>query len=149
MKDKKIADVDQILDVIAIINKATNEEEIRKCIPDLLEYIGMYSQATHVYFFELLNGFKKTYEWSHEDTLKFDFNALEKLPVWYEQLSCGKTILIQDVEDIKECMSHEYQNMHSIVCAPLFANNRFSGFIGLQDPDLSNSLDRIRLLYII
>ena len=41
---------------------ATSEEEIRKCIPDLLEYLGMCSLASHVCLFELSNGFKKTYE---------------------------------------------------------------------------------------
>ena len=144
MKDNKIEDINHILDVITIINQATNEEEIRKCIPELLEYIGMYSLASHVCFFELVNGFKKTYEWSYEDALEFDFIAFEKLPVWYEQFSCGKTILIQDIEDIKENMPLEYralknQGVHSVICAPLFANKRLSGFIGLQDPDLSDS----------
>lgn len=51
MKDNKIEDINHILDVITIINQATNEEEIRKCIPELLEYIGMYSLASHVCFF--------------------------------------------------------------------------------------------------
>lgn len=62
-----VADINHILDVIAIINQATSEEEIRKCIPDLLEYLGMYSLASHVCLFELSNGFTKTYEWSQED----------------------------------------------------------------------------------
>ena len=144
MKDNKIADIVQILDVIAIINKATNEEEIRKCIPDLLKYIGVYSLASRVCLFEFLDGLKKTYEWNHEGKLEFDCIPLENVPVWYERFSCGKTIVIENIEDVKISMPHEYEllkryNVHSIVCAPLFANNRFSGFIGLQDPDLSNS----------
>lgn len=44
------------------MNQATSEEKIRKCIPDLLEYLGMYSLASHFCLFELSNGFKKTYE---------------------------------------------------------------------------------------
>lgn len=62
-----VADINHILDVIAIINQATSEEKIRKCIPDLLEYLGMCSLASHVCLFELSNGFTKTYEWSQED----------------------------------------------------------------------------------
>lgn len=43
MTNNIVADINHILDVIAIINQATSEEEIRKCIPDLLEYLGMCS----------------------------------------------------------------------------------------------------------
>lgn len=67
MTNNIVADINHILDVIAIINQATSEEKIRKCIPDLLEYLGMCSLASHVCLFELSNGFTKTYEWSQED----------------------------------------------------------------------------------
>lgn len=151
MKDNKIADMNHILDVIAIINQATNEEEIRKCIPELLEYIGLYFLASRVCFFEFLDGFKKTYEWSKEDKLEFDFIPLEQVCVWYEQFSCGKTIVIENKEDVKVSMPQEYEllkryNVHSIVCVPLFANNRLNGFIGLQDFDLSNSQNLMMIL---
>lgn len=62
MTNNIVADINHILDVIAIINQATSEEEIRKCIPDLLEYLGMCSLASHVCLFELSNDFKKIYE---------------------------------------------------------------------------------------
>lgn len=144
MKDNKIVDVNHILDVIASINQATNEEEIHKCIPELLKYIGVYSLASRVCLFEFLDGFKKTYEWNHEGKLELDCIPLENVPVWYERFSCGKTIVIENIEDVKISMPQEYEllkryNVHSIVCAPLFANNRLSGFIALQDFDLSNS----------
>ena len=67
MTNNIVADINHFLDVIAIINQATSEEKIRKCIPDLLEYLGMCSLASHVCLFELSNGFTKTYEWSQED----------------------------------------------------------------------------------
>ena len=67
MTNNIVADINHILDVIAIINQVTSEEKIRKCIPDLLEYLGMCSLASHVCLFELSNGFTKTYEWSQED----------------------------------------------------------------------------------
>lgn len=63
MTNNIVADINHILDVVAIINQATGEEEIRKCIPDLLEYLGMCSLASHVCLLELSNDFKKTYEW--------------------------------------------------------------------------------------
>ena len=59
MTNNIVADINHILDVIAIINQATSEEKIRKCIPDLLEYLGMYSLASHFCLFELSNGFKR------------------------------------------------------------------------------------------
>ena len=64
MTNNIVADINHILDVVAIINQATGEEEIRKCIPDLLEYLGMCSLAGHVCLLELSNDFKKTYEWT-------------------------------------------------------------------------------------
>ena len=60
MTNNIVEDINHILDVIAIINQATSEEKIRKCIPDLLEYLGMCSLASHVCLFELSNGFKRT-----------------------------------------------------------------------------------------
>lgn len=64
MTNNIVADINHILDVIAIINQATSDEEIRKCIPDLLEYLGTCSLASHVCLLELSNDFKKTYEWA-------------------------------------------------------------------------------------
>ena len=64
MTNNIVADINHILDVITIINQATSEEEIRKCIPDLLEYLGTCSLASHVCLLELSNDFKKTYEWT-------------------------------------------------------------------------------------
>ena len=43
MTNNIVADINHILDVITIINQATSEEEIRKCIPDLLEYCNDYN----------------------------------------------------------------------------------------------------------
>ena len=57
MTNNIVEDINHILDVIAIINQATSEEKIRKCIPDLLEYLGMCSLASHVCLFELSNAF--------------------------------------------------------------------------------------------
>ena len=62
MTNNIVADINHNIEVIASINHVTSEEEIRKCIPDLFEYLGMCSLASHVCLFELSNGFKKTYE---------------------------------------------------------------------------------------
>lgn len=144
-RQDKIKIVNFIFKLIAKINKASSEEEIRKFIPDLLKYTGIYSDAERVYIFELnhdLNCYTTTYEWCDvpfaDNIVHID---VKDMPVWHNTFLCGDSIVIERLEEVKDTMPLEYnflkpKNINTLIIVPLFANNQLSGFIGLDDPKL-------------
>ena len=47
--NKKLELLNQILSLISDINQASNEKEVKDCIPALLQYTGEYTDADRVY----------------------------------------------------------------------------------------------------
>ena len=52
---KKLELLNQILSLISDINQASDEKEVKDCIPALLQYTGEYTDADRVYIFELMS----------------------------------------------------------------------------------------------
>ena len=157
--NKKLELLNQILSLISDINQASDEKEVKDCIPALLQYIGEYTDADRVYIFELISEkqdyYSNTFEWCREGIIPQIDNLIHipiaSVPVWHEKFFCGETIMIHDLEKIRETMPLEYdilkvQDIHSLLALPLFANMQLSGFIGLDNPDLVNPGVSISLL---
>ena len=157
--NKKLELLNQILSLISDINQASDEKEVKDCIPALLQYIGEYTDADRVYIFELISEkqdyYSNTFEWCREGIIPQIDNLIHipiaSVPVWHEKFFCGETIIIHDLEKIHETMPSEYdilkvQDIHSLLALPLFANTQLSGFIGLDNPDLVNPGVSISLL---
>ena len=53
--NKKLELLNQILSLISDINQASDEKEVKDCIPALLQYTGEYTDADRVYIFELMS----------------------------------------------------------------------------------------------
>ena len=149
--NKKLELLNQILSLISDINQASDEKEVKDCIPALLQYTGEYTDADRVYIFELLSEkqdyYSNTFEWCREGIIPQIDNLIrisaDSMPVWHEKFLCGETIIIHDLEKIRETMPSEYdilkvQDIHSLLVLPLFANTQLSGFIGLDNPELVN-----------
>ena len=66
--NKKLELLNQILSLISDINQASDEIEVKDCIPALLQYTGEYTDADRVYIFELMSEkqdyYSNTFEWS-------------------------------------------------------------------------------------
>ena len=157
--NKKLELLNQILSLISDINQASDEKEVKDCIPALLQYTGEYTDADRVYIFELLSEkqdyYSNTFEWCREGIVPQIDNLIrisaDSMPVWHEKFLRGETIIIHDLEKICETMPSEYdilkvQDIHSLLVLPLFANTQLSGFIGLDNPDLVNPGVSISLL---
>ena len=157
--NKKLELLNQILSLISDINQASNEKEVKDCIPALLQYTGEYTDADRVYIFELMSEkqdyYSNTFEWCREGIVPQIDNLIrisaDSMPVWHEKFLRGETIIIHDLEKICETMPSEYdilkvQDIHSLLVLPLFANTQLSGFIGLDNPDLVNPGVSISLL---
>ena len=149
--NKKLELLNQILSLISDINQASDEKEVKDCIPALLQYTGEYTDADRVYIFELMSEkqdyYSNTFEWCREGIVPQIDNLIrisaDSMPVWHEKFLRGETIIIHDLEKICETMPSEYdilkvQDIHSLLVLPLFANTQLSGFIGLDNPELVN-----------
>lgn len=73
------------------------------------------------------------------------------MPYWIPKLSSGESIFIEDLENVKETMPVEYeilkpQNIHTLIVFPIILSNTLKGFIGVDNPNIKDAKDVIRLL---
>lgn len=127
-----------ILTQMAELGKVRNVRECQVAINNLLD--GCYYN---------------TYEWCNEG-IEPQINQLQNLraedmPYWIPKLSSGESIFIEDLENVKETMPVEYeilkpQNIHTLIVFPIILSNTLKGFIGVDNPNIKDAKDVIRLL---
>lgn len=158
----KLAATERILEQLALIDKAKDNEELQTAIQDMLQIIGTYTKADRVFLFEKKDDegqfFDNTFEWCAGGVIpqKENLQQIEVtvMPNWMRIFSKGETILIEDVETIKESMAEEYemlkmQDIHTEIAAPIFYKEAFYGFIGLDNPNLELTTLFMQLLRLV
>lgn len=125
---------------IAELNFAS---DLKKTINKVLACVGQYLGAERVYIFEEDNNYySNTFEWCADgitaeiDTLQ-DISA-DSIFYWIEALEKGKSVVVEDIEDIKYSSPFVYetlarQNIKSAVEAPIAIGNKLVGFIGVDN----------------
>lgn len=136
-----------ILKKLPMIDRVNDEEEMHRVIMEMLELLGKCTGADRVYIFDKCDDsveyYTNTYEWcesgvqSEQDNLQT--LAVDDMPCWDELFRQGETIVIRDLEDIRETMPLEYailkpQDIQSEIAAPIYRRNSLCGFIGLDNP---------------
>ena len=145
-----------ILTQMAELGKVRNVRECQVAINNLLEKIGHFSKADRAYIVDEKDGcYYNTYEWCNEG-IEPQINQLQNLraedmPYWIPKLSSGESIFIEDLENVKETMPVEYeilkpQNIHTLIVFPIILSNTLKGFIGVDNPNIKDAKDVIRLL---
>lgn len=145
-----------ILTQMAELGKVRNVRECQVAINNLLEKIGHFTKADRAYIVDEKNGcYYNTYEWCNEG-IEPQINQLQNLraedmPYWIPKLSSGESIFIEDLENVKETMPVEYeilkpQNIHTLIVFPIILSNTLKGFIGVDNPNIKDAKDVIRLL---
>lgn len=145
-----------ILTQMAELGKVRNVRECQVAINNLLEKIGHFTKADRAYIVDEKDGcYYNTYEWSNEG-IEPQINQLQNLraedmPYWIPKLSSGESIFIEDLENVKETMPVEYeilkpQNIHTLIVFPIILSNTLKGFIGVDNPNIKDAKDVIRLL---
>ena len=145
-----------ILTQMAELGKVRNERECQLAINNLLEKIGHFTKADRAYIVDEKDGcYYNTYEWCNEG-IEPQINQLQNLraedmPYWIPKLSSGESIFIEDLENVKETMPVEYeilkpQNIHTLIVFPIILSNTLKGFIGVDNPNIKDAKDVIRLL---
>ena len=145
-----------ILIQMAELGKVRNVRECQVAINNLLEKIGHFTKADRAYIVDEKDGcYYNTYEWCNEG-IEPQINQLQNLraedmPYWIPKLSSGESIFIEDLENVKETMPVEYeilkpQNIHTLIVFPIILSNTLKGFIGVDNPNIKDAKDVIRLL---
>lgn len=145
-----------ILTQMAELGKVRNVRECQVAINNLLEKIGHFTKADRAYIVDEKDGcYYNTYEWCNEG-IEPQINQLQNLraedmPYWIPKLSSGESIFIEDLENVKETMPVEYeilkpQNIHTLIVFPIILSNTLKGFIGVDNPNIRDAKDVIRLL---
>ena len=145
-----------ILTQMAELGKVRNVQECQVAINNLLEKIGHFTKADRAYIVDEKDGcYYNTYEWCNEG-IEPQINQLQNLraedmPYWIPKLSSGESIFIEDLENVKETMPVEYeilkpQNIHTLIVFPIILSNTLKGFIGVDNPNIRDAKDVIRLL---
>lgn len=145
-----------ILTQMAELGKVRNVRECQVAINNLLEKIGHFTKADRAYIVDEKDGcYYNTYEWCNEG-IEPQINQLQNLraedmPYWIPKLSSGESIFIEDLENVKKTMPVEYeilkpQNIHTLIVFPIILSNTLKGFIGVDNPNIKDAKDVIRLL---
>lgn len=147
---QKIESMDMVFRKLIFLEESETEEQLNQRIPFLLEAVGNYTKSDRVYIFDwipvLEEKYHNTFEWCREG-VRSQLETLQNVPVtcmsnWHERFEQGKSIVLADVEEIRYTMPSEFelltmQDIYSEIAVPVFYKNKLSGFIGLDNPEVS------------
>ena len=144
------------------LNYHTPDEQIN----EFIRFFGRHIGSDRIYIFEDCKErhcTDNTYEWCAQGVIP-EIDRLQNVDMdvikwWYDTFSKGESIIITDIEDIKEehRMSYDMlkaQNVRNVVVCPLCYKDEISGFFGVDNPPrsdykgLTSFLDMIGTLLI-
>lgn len=140
-KLKHILEMQRIMfDCVKRLNSA---EDMKKSISFILEKIGRFLMADRAYIFEIDGPvMNNTYEWCEQGVeSQQSFCQNFDKDIWNELVAGQKSIIINDVEDIREISPRCYellkpQGVGNFVFAELRIDSTIIGFIGVDNPNL-------------
>ena len=113
---------------------------------DLLAFLGECFQADRAYICEIDEGgatVSNTFEWCRQGVTP-EIDGLQcvdihKMDYWLPDFMAHRPVTVPDLELIRETQPDVYelmarQNIHSYIEAPIIANDKLSGFIGVDNP---------------
>lgn len=150
-----------ILQQMVAMDRAQSRDELRASIQTLLRVIGVSTASERVYIFdrdEVTGMFRNTYEWCADKVQpwKDQLQSVQPsdMPYWLDSFQRGDSVIIDNVEDVKDIMPSEYellklQSIHSEISFPIFFKNTLKGFIGVDNPHIDQSESFISLLGVV
>lgn len=117
-------------------------------INNTLEILGKYLYGERTYIFRAHGKFMNNeYEWC-ADGISGEMEFIQNVPLptirrWMPYFYCNESVIIPDVEMIKEAAPHEYnilkqQNINSLIAVPLIEKGKLIGFFGVDNPKARN-----------
>lgn len=125
------------------VKRLNGAEDMKKSISFILEKIGRFLMADRAYIFEIDGPvMNNTYEWCEQGVeSQQSFCQNFDKDIWNELVAGQKSIIINDVEDIREISPRCYellkpQGVGNFVFAELRIDSTIIGFIGVDNPNL-------------
>ena len=128
------------------LNYNTPDEQIN----EFIRFFGRHIGSDRIYIFEDCkerHGTDNTYEWCAQGVIP-EIDRLQNVDMdvikwWYDTFSKDESIIITDIEDIKEEHRVSYdmlkaQNVRNVVVCPLRYKDEISGFFGVDNPPKSD-----------
>lgn len=117
-------------------------------IYNTLETLGKYFRAERAYVFRVCSKhMDNTHEWCADGVLP-EKDQLQRVPVevidrWLESFRSNESVIIQDLESIRESAPEEYailkpQDIRSLITFPLQEKGQLAGYFGMDNPDMEN-----------
>lgn len=132
--------------IVSCTKMLLEEADADHAIDSVLQSIGEFYEADRAYLFELQSNklfWDNTHEWCAEGVTA-QIDVLQKVPIettarWMSRFACGESIMIEDLEEIREISPEEYeilamQDVHSLIVSPVWKNHEAIGFIGVDNP---------------
>lgn len=139
------------------LNYDTPDEQIN----EFIRFFGKHIGSDRIYIFEdnleehVTNN---TYEWC-ADGIEPQINYLQNVDMeiirwWYDSFDEGRSVIIPDVEEIREEHEVSYemlrnQNVRNVTVSPLRYNNQICGFFGVDNPPLEDARGLVMFLETI
>ena len=124
---------------------ALREKDSAQVLERFLAHIGRSSHSERIYIFEGSKGgtVTNTFEWCAEG-VSAEIQDLQDVPFeavawWYQKFEENSSIIIKNVDDLKESEPVTYgylgpQNIHSLIASPLVLEGEIIGFYGVDNP---------------
>lgn len=136
--------------VLNCVKVLTEAESHGDAVSKVLENVGLFLAAERTYIFEIRDKFiDNTYEWCAPGVSP-QIDNLQGLPIslisfWRESFDAGQCLVITDIEELRETRRDEYeilraQNIRSLIAAPLAADGRLVGYLGVDNPPAARIL---------
>ncbi len=157
----KLEDMELIFQQMVMIDRAQCVEDMYTAVNTMLRVIGDYTNAERVYIFDTVDGgsaYRNEFEWCRSGVTPQIDNlqavSREDMPYWLETFDKGGSIVINDIENVKNIMPSEYeilkvQDIKTLIAFPIFSREKLTGFIGLDNPEIQKSELFIHLLAVV
>ncbi len=153
----------------ALNERLETEKQLLRCVQDLssstlfleaversMNRLGNFLECDRVYLFEFGGDrMSNTHEWCAAG-IKAEKDGLQNMPRtlitrWEKLFDEGENVVICNLENLRESDPEEYeilhrQGIHSLVAAPLFAENELIGYMGVDNPPPAR-IDKVSFLF--
>lgn len=133
------------------MRSAMNYDEPDEQIEEFIRFLGKHIGSDRIYIFEddvERHVTNNTYEWC-KDGVEPSIDMLQDVDMdvvawWYEEFDKGNSIMVDDVESIKEGHESAYemlkeQNITCVAVSPLRYKDSVRGFFGVDNPPLDDA----------
>ena len=154
---ERLAFAEKVVEYTGILSRYPNYSQ---AVEHILASVGEFYQADRAYLFEPVEHregyWRNTFEWCQDGVEPQAGNLQSVTPEaiarWMELFRCNRSIMIYNLDSLRESHPLEWENLHAqditrLIAVPLRMDDRTIGFVGVDNPRYSIHDDaQIRVL---